>query len=308
MNGGIGSLGVTSVWNSPSPSPAQILTAPISVIDEPAAGGATRGLEVDDDERGLAQRRAQLVEGLLHGERPGPQRGAGAIIRREQAAHVSNGRGGHRRNPPPTREGSRVAVAPVVRTTCSVTSPGVAPTRRASTGRRTVVRCDHEARTDHGDHGAGWQLPGGVPAREGLRGPRPDPAVVDVQHLAHRPPLRGPARAGRTPVPALRRPVRRRRAWPRLLADGPAGRGLQPRRAVPRAGQLRRTGVHRQHHRRSARIRLLEAIRMVGLDCRFYQASSSEMFGAYAAAAGRGRRRSTRARPYGGGQGLRATG
>ena len=35
-------------------------------------------------------------------------------------------------------------------------------------------------------------------------------------------------------------------------------------------------------------LRLLEAIRAAGLDCRFYQASTSEMFGSTPAAAGRG--------------------
>ena len=38
MNGGIGSRGLTSVWNSPITSPPRTLTAPISVIpDSPGA-------------------------------------------------------------------------------------------------------------------------------------------------------------------------------------------------------------------------------------------------------------------------------
>ena len=36
MNGGIEVCGLTSVWNSPSTSPPRTLTAPISVIIEPA--------------------------------------------------------------------------------------------------------------------------------------------------------------------------------------------------------------------------------------------------------------------------------
>ena len=37
MNGGISVWGLTRVWNSPSTSPPRTLTAPISVIIEPAA-------------------------------------------------------------------------------------------------------------------------------------------------------------------------------------------------------------------------------------------------------------------------------
>ena len=37
MNGGIWVCGLTSVWNSPSTSPPRTLTAPISVIIEPAS-------------------------------------------------------------------------------------------------------------------------------------------------------------------------------------------------------------------------------------------------------------------------------
>ena len=37
MNGGIAACGLTRVWNSPSTSPPRTLTAPISVIIEPAA-------------------------------------------------------------------------------------------------------------------------------------------------------------------------------------------------------------------------------------------------------------------------------
>ena len=37
MNGGISVRGLTRVWNSPSTSPPRTLTAPISVIIEPAS-------------------------------------------------------------------------------------------------------------------------------------------------------------------------------------------------------------------------------------------------------------------------------
>ena len=65
MNGGIGRCGLTRVWNSPSTSPPRTLTAPISVMAR-VGRAAAGGLEVDDDERDIGQRRAQVVEGALH--------------------------------------------------------------------------------------------------------------------------------------------------------------------------------------------------------------------------------------------------
>ena len=62
MNAGISVCGLTRVWNSPSTSPPRTLTAPISVIIEPAGGRAAGRLEVDHAERHVAQRAAQLVE------------------------------------------------------------------------------------------------------------------------------------------------------------------------------------------------------------------------------------------------------
>ena len=65
MKGGIGTPGSTRVWNSPSTSPPRTFTAPISVIALSSGRPAGR-LEVDDDERDLGQRRAELVERGLH--------------------------------------------------------------------------------------------------------------------------------------------------------------------------------------------------------------------------------------------------
>ena len=80
--------GLTRVWNSPSTSPPRTLTAPISVIIEPAVGGAAGGLEVDDAEGDVAQRPAQLVEAALRlppgGAHPG------------RRATWLDARGGHR--------------------------------------------------------------------------------------------------------------------------------------------------------------------------------------------------------------------
>ena len=65
MNAGIGSLGRTSVWNSPSTSPPQTLTAPISVIEEPAGREPPVVSRSTTTNVVVAQRPAQLVERLL---------------------------------------------------------------------------------------------------------------------------------------------------------------------------------------------------------------------------------------------------
>ena len=76
----------------------------------------------------------------------------------------------------------------------------------------------------------------------------------------------------------LRRPLRLGRPGPADLRDA-AGRDLQPRRPEPRARVLRHARVHHRRHRRGCRPELLEAIRESGVETRFYQASSSEIFG-----------------------------
>ncbi len=103
-------------------------------------------------------------------------------------------------------------------------------------------RGDQE-RADHRDHRPGRLLSRGAPAREGLRGARNHPPLVDVQHRAPRRDLRGPARREPAAVPPLRRPQRRLRAG-EPAARRPAGRGLQPRRSEPRQGELRDARIH----------------------------------------------------------------
>ena len=79
---------------------------------------------------------------------------------------------------------------------------------------------------------------------QGLRGARHRPAEQLVQHRPDRAPLRRPPQPRREAVPALRRPGR----WDRPAGDpdpGEAGRGVQPGRPVPRAGELRGAGLHR---------------------------------------------------------------
>ncbi len=84
-----------------------------------------------------------------------------------------------------------------------------------------------------------------------------------------------------------------------LLETVAARRGVQPRGAVPRAGLVRRARVHRPTRPGMGTTRLLEAIRMVGLDCRFYQASQLGDVRRHARRRRTRTRRSTRAAPYG---------
>ena len=82
----------------------------------------------------------------------------------------------------------------------------------------------------------------------------------------------------RAPRPPLRRPQRRVVAEPHPAARR-AARDLQPRRAEPREGLASTSRSTRREVTALGATRLLEAIREVGLRPRFYQASSSEMFG-----------------------------
>ena len=103
-----------------------------------------------------------------------------------------------------------------------------------------------EEGADHRDHRPGRLVSRRAPARQGLRGPRPDPALELVLDRADRPPLPGSARARRPPLPPLRRPDRLLVAR-HLAQPDQAGRGLQPGRPEPRQGQLRDARVHGRH-------------------------------------------------------------
>ena len=114
--------------------------------------------------------------------------------------------------------------------------------------------------------------------------------VLDVQHVADRPPLPDPHDAGRPAVPALRRPHRRRPAGHAAARDR-ARRGLQPRRAVPRPGQLRRARAHRRHDRPRH-----HAAARGGPACRASSAASTRRRARRCSA--RRRRRRTRTTPF----------
>ena len=107
---------------------------------------------------------------------------------------------------------------------------------------------DGQGRLDHRRHRPGWRLSGRAAAGEGLRGPRHQAPLVLVQHRPDRPSLPGSARAGPALRPALWRHDRRHQPDPHR-AGGAARRDLQPRRAEPRAGQLRDARIHRQRRR-----------------------------------------------------------
>ena len=71
---------------------------------------------------------------------------------------------------------------------------------------------------------------------------------------------------------------------------------LQPGRPILRGGVLAAAALDRQRHRPGRRERA-EAVRLVQPEARFYQASSSEMFGLIRSRSRAKKRRSTRARP-----------
>ena len=68
---------------------------------------------------------------------------------------------------------------------------------RSVPGRVDKDLIKHETRIYHGHHRPGRQLPGGIAAGQGLRGPRGGPALQQLQHGAHRPPLPRSAHPGR---------------------------------------------------------------------------------------------------------------
>ena len=139
----------------------------------------------------------------------------------------------------------------------------------------------NEDRTHHRHHRPGRRLSGRVPARQGLRGPR---------HQA-------PGFARSTPSASTTSTRTRTSRASRFFlhygdltdslepdphhAAGPAGRDLQPRRAEPRRGRRSRQPEYTANADALGTLRLLEAIRILGLEdkTRFYQASTSEMYG-----------------------------
>ena len=132
------------------------------------------------------------------------------------------------------------------------------------------MACHAEASADHRGHRPGRVLPGGVPARAGLRGRRHGPTVEHPQLRADRP-HPGPAH------PGGRRPARRgsliavlRDHRPSEVYNLAAQSFVQTSWSQPvLTGETTALGV----------TRLLDAIRTVDPEIRFYQASSSEMFG-----------------------------
>ena len=107
-----------------------------------------------------------------------------------------------------------------------------------------------------------------------------------------------PHDAGRAAVPALRRPDRRRRGWSRCWRRSSRTRSTTwPRRAT--CGSVFDEPEYTGDTTGMGTTRLLEAIRMIGLDCRFYQASQLGDVRRDARRRRTRRPRSTRARPYG---------
>ena len=95
MNGGIAVCGLTRVWNSPSTSPPRTLTAPISVIIEPASAEPPVVSRSTTQNVMVAQRPAQLVETALRL----PSRRRTLNVAAGQGAHDFDGRGARRQFP-----------------------------------------------------------------------------------------------------------------------------------------------------------------------------------------------------------------
>ena len=90
MNGGIAVCGLTSVWNSPSTSPARTLTAPISVIiDPPSAEPPVVSRSTTQNVRSRSGRPSSSK--LICADQRGP-----ALLHR---AHVHDARAGYRHKP-----------------------------------------------------------------------------------------------------------------------------------------------------------------------------------------------------------------
>ena len=100
MNGGMAVWGLTRVWNSPRTSPPRTLTAPISVIIEPAAAEPPVVSRSTTQKVMLAQRPAELVESTLRlPARPDIVVGNLADARAAEEPHVPEGRRARRHSP-----------------------------------------------------------------------------------------------------------------------------------------------------------------------------------------------------------------
>ena len=180
----------------------------------------------------------------------------GADGRRDRADHLGGVRarpGRVRARAPAELRGRRAAALAVGREGGAAARLGGADRPRDGHRRHRALaaRADRrwladgrQAGAHHRHHRPGRLLPGGVPAREGLRGARHGPALLDRDlPAAGRLPRRRRAPHRRPPRPAL---AGRRAARVR------AGRDLQPRRDVVRGGLVVPAGPDRRVHRRWA--------------------------------------------------------
>ena len=193
--------------------PLALAAADVLLVNERATGGrhvAAEQAHVVSDGRSPGARRHMAERGHRHGTSPdqwrGPARRPGLSAspggRRPRAAGGPRPRVPRWASPLGTMPApASVAAArwpPSTRSLpgCS-THPVPSPSSGASTPAPSTERTACEARTHHRHHRAGRLLPGRTAAREGLRGARPDPPGLDLQHRPDRPPVPGPARPGR---------------------------------------------------------------------------------------------------------------
>ena len=124
------------------------------------------------------------------------------------------------------------------------------PGRRPRRGDRRMS--EPPTRPHHRDHRPGRLVPRRAAARQGLRGPRPDPPLAARSTPAGSTTSTAIRTRPDAALPPLRRPHRQLQPH-RPPPPDQAGRGLQPGRPEPRQGELRDAGVHRRDRRRWAR-------------------------------------------------------
>ena len=186
MNGGIAWCGLTRVWNSPSTSPPRTLTAPTSVIIEPAA--AEPPVVSRSTTQNVTSRRLRPSSSKL---RCDSQRAVRAAGRRRVSAHGADARCGHRQF-----RGRHAAY------------PGSSTPRPASPQRRRPRHGRHPARREHPLALRGLRQPDPVrrhphPPYDGVLALRPRRGAPRsrIDHATRRTSPRSPAAGADAPTP-----------------------------------------------------------------------------------------------------------
>ncbi len=224
------------------------------------------------DPRGDDLRRARRVQQHL-GDAGAARRPRGDLRPGRPRGHRTL----HPRGPRDAREARRASAS--ARAGGSRSTPGSGwrgGRSRATSGRSRCRstgwswRC-REARPDHRHQRAGRQLPRRAPAREGLRGPRPRPRL-------DRPAASSGSSRSPTGSPSTPATCSTRDRWSTCCADSNPDE-VYNLAAMSSVAESWRLAVATAEYTAVGVTRLLEGIREACPEARFYQASSSEMFG-----------------------------